>query len=248
MQLSILYKIPKGTTMQGELKIPRHIAFIMDGNGRWAKKRLLPRKAGHREGVVALKRMIEECEKAGVEMVTFYAFSTENWKRPQDEIDALFKMVKEFADKHLAEYVKRGYRIMFMGDLTKLPKETVDALRKILSEAKDNTGMIVNIALNYGGRDEILHAVNRILDTGVREVDMQTLSDCMYTGGLPDPDVIVRSSGEKRLSNFMLWQAAYAEFIFIDDYWPDFDAKIFRQILEEYSQRDRRYGNVRRIN
>lgn len=234
--------------MQGELKIPRHIAFIMDGNGRWAKKRLLPRKAGHREGVVALKRMIEECEKAGVEMVTFYAFSTENWKRPQDEIDALFKMVKEFADKHLAEYVKRGYRIMFMGDLTKLPKETVDALRKILSEAKDNTGMIVNIALNYGGRDEILHAVNRILDTGVREVDMQTLSDCMYTGGLPDPDVIVRSSGEKRLSNFMLWQAAYAEFIFIDDYWPDFDAKIFRKILEEYSQRDRRYGNVRRIN
>lgn len=234
--------------MQGELKIPRHIAFIMDGNGRWAKKRLLPRKAGHREGVVALKRMIEECEKAGVEMVTFYAFSTENWKRPQDEIDALFKMVKEFADKHLAEYVKRGYRIMFMGDLTKLPKETVDALRKILSEAKDNTGMIVNIALNYGGRDEILHAVNRILDTGVREVDMQTLSDCMYTGGLPDPDVIVRSSGEKRLSNFMLWQAAYAELIFIDDYWPDFDAKIFRKILEEYSQRDRRYGNVRRIN
>lgn len=234
--------------MQGELKIPRHIAFIMDGNGRWAKKRLLPRKAGHREGVAALKRMIEECEKAGVEMVTFYAFSTENWKRPQDEIDALFKMVKEFADKHLAEYVKRGYRIMFMGDLTKLPKETVDALRKILSEAKDNTGMIVNIALNYGGRDEILHAVNRILDTGVREVDMQTLSDCMYTGGLPDPDVIVRSSGEKRLSNFMLWQAAYAELIFIDDYWPDFDAKIFRQILEEYSQRDRRYGNVRRIN
>ena len=234
--------------MQGELKIPSHIAFIMDGNGRWAKKRLLPRKAGHREGVVALKRMIEECEKAGVEMVTFYAFSTENWKRPQDEIDALFKMVKEFADKHLAEYVKRGYRIMFMGDLTKLPKETVDALRKILAEAKDNTGLIVNIALNYGGRDEILHAVNRILDTGVREVDMQTLSDCMYTGGLPDPDVIVRSSGEKRLSNFMLWQAAYAELIFIDDYWPDFDAKIFRQILEEYSQRDRRYGNVRRIN
>lgn len=233
--------------MQEEIKIPRHIAFIMDGNGRWAKKRLLPRKVGHREGVSALRRMVDECEKAGVEMVSFYAFSTENWTRPQEEIDALFKMVKEFADNHLGEYVKRGFRIMFMGDLSKLPKETVESLKKIILSAKDNKGMIVNIALNYGGRDEILHAVNRILSEGIREVDMQTLSDCMYTGGLPDPDVIVRSSGEKRLSNFMLWQASYAELIFVDDYWPDFDAKIFRKILEEYSKRDRRYGNVRRI-
>lgn len=228
--------------------LPQHIAIIMDGNRRWAKQRGLTTKDGHKAGSKNLETIAVFCNEIGIKYLTVYAFSTENWKRPQDEIDALFKMVKEFADKHLAEYVKRGYRIMFMGDLTKLPKETVDALRKILSEAKDNTGMIVNIALNYGGRDEILHAVNRILDTGVREVDMQTLSDCMYTGGLPDPDVIVRSSGEKRLSNFMLWQAAYAEFIFIDDYWPDFDAKIFRKILEEYSQRDRRYGNVRRIN
>lgn len=234
--------------MQNERKIPRHIAFIMDGNGRWAKKRLLPRKAGHREGVVALRRMVDECEKAGVEMVSFYAFSTENWTRPQEEIDALFKMVKEFADKYLDEYVKRGFRIMFMGDLSKLPKETVDALRRILEKAKDNKGMIVNIALNYGGRDEILHAVNKLLDAGLRNVDMQTLSDCMYTAGLPDPDVIVRSSGEKRLSNFMLWQAAYAEFVFIDDLWPDFDEKIFSNIIDEYSRRDRRYGNIRRIN
>lgn len=229
-----------------DIKIPRHIAFIMDGNGRWAKKRLLPRKAGHREGVSALRRMVDECEKAGVEMVSFYAFSTENWTRPQDEIDALFKMVKEFADKHLGEYVKRGLRIMFMGDLTKLPKDTVDSLKKILSEAKDNKGMIVNIALNYGGRDEIVHAVNKIISAGVREINKVVLSDCMYTGGLPDPDVIVRSSGEKRLSNFMLWQAAYSELIFLDEYWPDFDAAVFKKIIEEYSKRDRRYGNVRR--
>lgn len=229
-----------------DIKIPRHIAFIMDGNGRWAKKRLLPRKAGHREGVSALRRMVDECEKAGVEMVSFYAFSTENWTRPQDEIDALFKMVKEFADKHLGEYVKRGLRIMFMGDLTKLPKDTVDSLKKILSEAKDNEGMIVNIALNYGGRDEIVHAVNKIISAGVREINKDVLSDCMYTGGLPDPDVIVRSSGEKRLSNFMLWQAAYSELIFLDEYWPDFDAAVFKKIIEEYSKRDRRYGNVRR--
>ena len=229
-----------------DIKIPRHIAFIMDGNGRWAKKRLLPRKAGHREGVSALRRMVDECEKAGVEMVSFYAFSTDNWTRPQDEIDALFKMVKEFADKHLGEYVKRGLRIMFMGDLTKLPKDTVDSLKKILSEAKDNKGMIVNIALNYGGRDEIVHAVNKIISAGVREINKDVLSDCMYTGGLPDPDVIVRSSGEKRLSNFMLWQAAYSELIFLDEYWPDFDAAVFKKIIEEYSKRDRRYGNVRR--
>lgn len=229
-----------------DIKIPRHIAFIMDGNGRWAKKRLLPRKAGHREGVSALRRMVDECEKAGVEMVSFYAFSTENWTRPQDEIDALFKMVKEFADKHMGEYVKRGLRIMFMGDLTKLPKDTVDSLKKILSEAKDNKGMIVNIALNYGGRDEIVHAVNKIISAGVREINKDVLSDCMYTGGLPDPDVIVRSSGEKRLSNFMLWQAAYSELIFLDEYWPDFDAAVFKKIIEEYSKRDRRYGNVRR--
>lgn len=229
-----------------DIKIPRHIAFIMDGNGRWAKKRLLPRKAGHREGVSALRRMVDECEKAGVEMVSFYAFSTENWTRPQDEIDALFKMVKEFADKHLGEYVKRGLRIMFMGDLTKLPKDTVDSLKKILSEAKDNKGMIVNIALNYGGRDEIVHAVNKIISAGVREINKDVLSDCMYTGGLPDPDVIVRSSGEKRLSNFMLWQAAYSELIFLDEYWPDFDAAVFKKIIEEYSKRDRRYGNVHR--
>ena len=229
-----------------DIKIPRHIAFIMDGNGRWAKKRLLPRKAGHREGVSALRRMVDECEKAGVEMVSFYAFSTENWTRPQDEIDALFKMVKEFADKHLGEYVKRGLRIMFMGDLTKLPKDTVDSLKKILSEAKDNKGMIVNIALNYGGRDEIVHAVNKIISASVREINKDVLSDCMYTGGLPDPDVIIRSSGEKRLSNFMLWQAAYSELIFLDEYWPDFDAAVFKKIIEEYSKRDRRYGNVRR--
>lgn len=229
-----------------DIKIPRHVAFIMDGNGRWAKKRLLPRKAGHREGISALRRMVDECEKAGVEMVSFYAFSTENWTRPQDEIDALFKMVKEFADKHLGEYVKRGLRIMFMGDLTKLPKDTVDSLKKILSEAKDNKGMIVNIALNYGGRDEIVHAVNKIISAGVREINKDVLSDCMYTGGLPDPDVIVRSSGEKRLSNFMLWQAAYSELIFLDEYWPDFDAAVFKKIIEEYSKRDRRYGNVRR--
>lgn len=233
--------------MDNKLKIPRHIAFIMDGNGRWAKKRLLPRKAGHKEGVKALKRIIEECEKKGIEMVSFYAFSTENWTRPQDEIDALFKMVKDFADNYMHEYADRGLRIMFMGDLSKLPQETLLSIKKIIDSAKGNTGMIVNIALNYGGRDEILNAVNKILATGIKNVDMQTLCDCMYTGGLPDPDIIVRSSGEKRLSNFMLWQAAYSELIFLDDYWPDFGKEQLDRILTEYSSRDRRFGSIKRI-
>lgn len=227
---------------------PRHIAFIMDGNGRWAKKRLLPRKAGHRQGVKALERVVAACEKRGVEMVTFYAFSTENWARPQDEIDALFAMVAEFADTRLKEYVQRGLRILFIGDLTPLPQKTRDACTRIVEAAKGNKGMIVCIALNYGGRDEIVRAVRTLLQSGLKDVDAETLSDCMYTGGLPDPDVIVRSSGEKRLSNFMLWQAAYSEFVFRDEPWPDFDEKIIDAVLEEYASRDRRYGSVKRLN
>lgn len=227
---------------------PRHIAFIMDGNGRWAKKRLLPRKAGHRQGVKALERVVAACEKRGVEMVTFYAFSTENWARPQDEIDALFAMVAEFADTRLKEYVDRGLRILFIGDLTPLPQKTRDACTRIVEAAKGNKGMIVCIALNYGGRDEIVRAVRTLLQSGLKDVDVETLSDCMYTGGLPDPDVIVRSSGEKRLSNFMLWQAAYSEFVFRDELWPDFDEKIIDAVLEEYASRDRRYGSVKRLN
>lgn len=227
---------------------PRHIAFIMDGNGRWAKKRLLPRKAGHRQGVKALERVVAACEKRGVEMVTFYAFSTENWARPQDEIDALFAMVAEFADTRLKEYVDRGLRILFIGDLTPLPQKTREACTRIVEAAKGNKGMIVCIALNYGGRDEIVRAVRTLLQSGLKDVDVETLSDCMYTGGLPDPDVIVRSSGEKRLSNFMLWQAAYSEFVFRDELWPDFDEKIIDAVLEEYASRDRRYGSVKRLN
>lgn len=227
---------------------PRHIAFIMDGNGRWAKKRLLPRKVGHRQGVKALERVVAACEKRGVEMVTFYAFSTENWARPQDEIDALFAMVAEFADTRLKEYVQRGLRILFIGDLTPLPQKTREACTRIVEAAKGNKGMIVCIALNYGGRDEIVRAVRMLLQSGLKDVDAETLSDCMYTGGLPDPDVIVRSSGEKRLSNFMLWQAAYSEFVFRDELWPDFDEKIIDAVLEEYASRDRRYGSVKRLN
>ncbi|MGN0771369.1 MAG: polyprenyl diphosphate synthase [Christensenellales bacterium] len=229
-------------------KLPVHIAFIMDGNGRWAKQRLLPRKMGHREGVKAMKTMIKECEAMGIGYVTFYAFSTENWARPQEEIDELFSLVKKFADNELKEYSDKGYRIRILGDVTQLPSETRDALEKIMLSSRNNTGMCVNVAINYGGRQEIVNAVNNILQSGITQIDAQSLSDCMYTCGIPDPDVIVRSGGEKRLSNFLIWQCAYSELIFVDKYWPDFDRSTLEEIIAEYAARDRRYGKITRLN
>ncbi len=223
----------------------KHIAFIMDGNGRWAKKRLLPRKVGHREGVKALERVINACEKRGIKEVSFYAFSTENWSRPQEEIDALFDMVRKFADNELKSYVERNMTVRFMGDVTKLPKDTLDALNKITSAVRQNgEGMVVNIGLNYGGRDEIVTAVKALVDSG-EEITKENIESRLYTKGMSDPDVIVRSSGEKRLSNFMLWQSAYSELIFIDDLWPDFNAATVDSIIDEYAKRTRRFGGLK---
>lgn len=223
----------------------KHIAFIMDGNGRWAKRRLLPRKIGHREGVKALERVINACEKRGIKEVSFYAFSTENWSRPQEEIDALFDMVRKFADNELKSYVERNMTVRFMGDITKLPKDTLDALNKITSTVRQNgEGMVVNIGLNYGGRDEIVTAVKALVDSG-EEITKENIESRLYTKGMSDPDVIVRSSGEKRLSNFMLWQSAYSELIFIDDLWPDFNAATVDSIIDEYAKRTRRFGGLK---
>jgi len=223
----------------------KHIAFIMDGNGRWAKRRLLPRKIGHREGVKALERVINACEKRGIKEVSFYAFSTENWSRPQEEIDALFDMVRKFADNELKSYVERNMTVRFMGDVTKLPKDTLDALNKITSAVRQNgEGMVVNIGLNYGGRDEIVTAVKALVDSG-EEITKENIEKRIYTKGMSDPDVIVRSSGEKRLSNFMLWQSAYSELIFIDDLWPDFNAATVDSIIDEYAKRTRRFGGLK---
>lgn len=223
----------------------KHIAFIMDGNGRWAKRRLLPRKIGHREGVKALERVINACEKRGIKEVSFYAFSTENWSRPQEEIDALFDMVRKFADNELKSYVERNMTVRFMGDVTKLPKDTLDALNKITSTVRQNgEGMVVNIGLNYGGRDEIVTAVKALVDSG-EEITKENIESRLYTKGMSDPDVIVRSSGEKRLSNFMLWQSAYSELIFIDDLWPDFNAATVDSIIDEYAKRTRRFGGLK---
>ncbi len=232
--------------MDNQLKIPRHIAFIMDGNGRWASAKGLSRSEGHRQGAEALKVMVDACSEVGIDAVSVYAFSCENWsKRPQAEIKFLFSLITQFAKNELKKYVERGYRIMFSGDLSQLPKTTFKAIQKVVDAAKNNTGVIVNIALNYGGRQEIVRAVNTILQSGLREIDAEMFEDCLYTAALPPLDLIVRSSGEKRLSNFMLWQCAYSELIFVEKNWPDFGKDTLTDILKEYSQRDRRFGGVK---
>lgn len=229
--------------MDKNMKIPNHIAFIMDGNGRWAKKRLLPRKVGHREGVKALQRVVDICRDFNIKAVSFYAFSTENWSRPQDEIEALFGMVKKFADEELPRYAKDNYIVKFMGDITALPSDVKESLDRIANDVKNNTGMIVNIGLNYGGRDEIVMAANKVLTDGL-PLTKENIDKYLYTAGIGDPDIIVRSSGEQRLSNFMLWQSAYSELIFRKELWPDFDKNVIESILTEYSSRDRRFGKV----
>ena len=227
-----------------DLKIPAHIAFIMDGNGRWAKRRLMPRKYGHKMGVEALKRVIAACEKLGIKEVSFYALSTENWSRPKDEIDALLAMIKKFADEEMKEYVDKNYRIRFMGELHRLPQETQNALESIARAAENNTGIIVNIGINYGGRDEIARAAQKAAESGL-PVTEEAINANLDTAGMSDPDVIVRCAGEKRLSNFMLWQCAYSEFVLIDDFWPDFNEQTVLRIISEYSGRERRFGGLK---
>lgn len=225
------------------LNLPQHIGFIMDGNGRWAKKRLLPRNAGHKQGVKAMQKVIDLANEYGIKAVSFYAFSTENWSRPQNEINALFNMIKSFATKELPHYAANNFVIKYMGDLSKLPQDIQLTLENSVEETKNNTGTIVNIGINYGGQDEIIYAVKELISSGV-EITKENLAKFMYTADLPDLDLIVRSSGEKRLSNFMLWQSAYAELTFTEEFWPDFDRDILDKILTEYSNRNRRFGKI----
>lgn len=227
-----------------EINIPTHIAFIMDGNGRWAKRRLMPRKYGHKMGVEALKRVIAACDKLGVKEVSFYALSTENWSRPKDEIDALLGMIKKFADEEMKEYVDKNYRVRFMGELHRLPEETQKALESIAAAAMNNTGIVVNIGINYGGRDEIARAAAKVAERNL-PVTAENIDAYLDTAGMHDPDIIVRCAGEKRLSNFMLWQSAYSEFVFVDDFWPDFGEETVLRIIREYSGRERRFGGLK---
>ncbi|TCP30302.1 undecaprenyl diphosphate synthase [Scopulibacillus darangshiensis] len=235
----------------GELNIPKHIAIIMDGNGRWAKKRGLPRIAGHREGMKTVKKIVREADSIGVEVLTLYAFSTENWKRPKDEVAFLMKLPEQFLTTYLTELVEKNVQVRVMGDTTQLPSHTFKAVTEAIERTEDNDGMILNFALNYGSRYEIVSAVRQIADDiqsgqlTADDVCEDIISDYLLTKALPDPDLLIRTSGEIRLSNFMLWQLAYTELWFTDVYWPDFSEQHLRDAIKHFSRRGRRFGGVK---
>ncbi|HAT72752.1 MAG TPA: di-trans,poly-cis-decaprenylcistransferase [Elusimicrobia bacterium] len=223
-------------------RLPAHVAIIMDGNRRWAKKRGLPAIAGHKAGVDSVHDVVRAASRAGIKALTIYAFSTENWRRSKLEVSALMFLLKKTIAAYADELERENVRLMFSGRLDELPK----AARQVMGAAEErlrfNSGMVLNIALNYGGRQEILDAVNRALASGVKAVDEAAFSKLLYSPSLPDPDLIIRTSGELRLSNFLLWQAAYSEFYVTETLWPDFREKEFIGAILDYQERDRRKG------
>ncbi len=226
--------------------LPAHIAIIMDGNGRWANSRGLPRVAGHRAGTENLRRVIEACAEFGVKVLTIYAFSTENWERPQDEVKGLMTILEDVIDRELAELNKNGVQLRHIGRLEGLSPMLQKKVRQAMELTRGNQRLILNVAFNYGGRDELVCAVRGILRDGVAAdaVDETLIGNYLYTAGLPDPDLVIRTSGEQRTSNFLIWQAAYAEWYFPQVYWPDFNKEELRKALWEFSRRDRRFGGV----
>lgn len=232
-----------------EARIPKHVAVIMDGNGRWAKKRALNRLKGHKAGIEAVRETIRAASDSGVEFLTIYSFSTENWKRPDEEVEGLMNL---FAKTMLAEVDglhEEHVRVMTIGDISRLPKETRDAFDDAWNKTKDNDGMTLLVAVNYGSRQEILHAVQQIVDeareTGVvPQIDEALFERGLYTAGIPDPELLIRTSGEMRISNFLLWQLAYTEIYVTDVLWPDFNRYEFLRALLDYQGRDRRFGAV----
>lgn len=232
-------------------KKPYHIAIIMDGNGRWARQRGLPRTAGHRAGMAALRRTVRAAAELGIGVLTVYAFSTENWRRPKTEVDFLMNLPRQFLKTDLPELKRQNVRIRMSGNREGLPVHTLQAVDEAMVQTAGNTGMILNFALNYGSRAEIIQAFRRLaqaVKAGTlepEEITEETVSRALYTGDLPDPDLLIRCSGEIRLSNFLLWQLAYAELWFTDVYWPDFNRSHLLAAITAYSERDRRFGGVK---
>jgi undecaprenyl diphosphate synthase len=232
-------------------RIPEHIAIIMDGNGRWAKAKNLPRAMGHKAGVETIRRVIKEADRLGVKYMTFYAFSTENWKRPKDEVSALMKLLVQYLRQEIDELDAKGVLINVLGDLSRLPKECVDEIARAKERTKNNTGIVMNFALNYGGRDEIIRATKEVAasvakgEITVDDIDGKTIEKYLYTANMPDPDIIIRPSGEQRLSNFLLWQCAYSEFWYSNINWPDFTEKDLGRAIYDFQNRDRRFGGIK---
>ena len=226
-------------------KLPRHIAIIMDGNGRWAKKHHLPRIMGHRRGSESVREVVRECRQLGIESLTLYAFSTENWNRPKTEIRALMALLKKFIRSEMLELHQNNIRVKMIGDLTKLPDDVMPAVREIMDFTANNTGMTLNVALSYSGRDDILRAIrNLVADRKTKAADItdELFSSCLDTAGQPDPDLLIRTSGELRVSNFLLWQIAYSELYITDVLWPDFGKKDLAKALLDFQTRRRRFG------
>jgi len=220
-----------------------HIAFIMDGNGRWAKKRGLPREAGHRAGAKTFKRIVEHCITRGIATVTVYAFSTENWRRPKREVDAIMELLDRYIEDTFTQYADRDVEIVFLGRRDGLAPSLVEKMEKLENGSRGRSTR-VNIALNYGGRDEIVRAVNRLAGEGKLPCDEASLSAALDSAGRPDPDIVVRTGGDFRTSNFLLWESAYAEYFFTDTLWPDFNERELDRILTDYSGRHRRFGGL----
>jgi undecaprenyl diphosphate synthase len=235
---------------EAKANLPTHVAIIMDGNGRWAKQRGLPRVEGHRQGAESVKAVVKAAGELGIKFITLYAFSVENWNRPKDEVDTLMKYLLRFLKRELGEMSKNNIRLQAIGQLWRLPENIQDQLRKTTQATAKNNGITLTLALSYGGRTEIVDAVRQIahevkagkLDAG--EINEQVIAHHLYTHGTPDPDLLIRTSGEMRVSNFLLWQISYAEFVITKTLWPDFGKREFYAALEEYSQRQRRYGGV----
>jgi len=231
-------------------RLPRHIAIIMDGNGRWARRRRLPRIAGHRAGAQAVRNIVESCSRLGIKALTLYAFSTENWKRPRTEVDMLMDLLREYLRRELAEIHRNGIRLQILGRYEQLPAEVLQDLEDALRQTASNQGMVLNVALNYSARAELVDAFHAILkqlqESGNpgASVTEQTISDHLYTRGLPDPDLLIRTSGEMRVSNFLLWQIAYAEIWVTDTCWPDFNRRHLLQAILDFQKRERRYGGL----
>jgi len=260
MNLDKLFKLKSNKQNKGTDKInlikskplPKHICIIMDGNGRWAEKRGLPRSAGHRQGVEVIKDIIKVTSDIGIKYLTLYAFSTENWKRPKKEIEALMNLLVEYLNRELDNLHKNNVKIVAIGDISLLPKKVHEEVKRAINKTRNNTGVQVNVALNYGGRSEIVMAVKEIAnkvankELNIAEIDDELISNHLYTAGIPDPDLLIRTGGDWRISNFLLYQIAYTELWFSDAtiYWPDFSVEHYLDAISDFQNRQRRYGGI----
>ena len=226
--------------------LPRHIAIIMDGNGRWARNRGLSRSQGHRQGVETARNVVNECRRLGIEYLTLYTFSKENWKRPKDEVSYLFKLLAHFLNREIGKFEEQKIRLNVLGDISVLPKPAREVLEKVCQKTAGNKAMQINLALNYSSRDEIAMACRKMLEEGLspEACTPEAVSERLYTAGMPDPDLMIRTSGEERISNFLLFQCAYSEFYFTTTLWPDFSIQELHKALEEFSRRERRFGST----